>query len=83
MKEIKVKTFIDKNNKICGVELLDKTIVLIDNKNKGLRIAFPMKKFWNIFNTQHNEKRKYLEVLFEKDELEIITKLIGADWISN
>ena len=78
--KVKVTKFYDKNTKKnLGVELPDKTIILIDTKNKGLRIAFPRKKFWKIFKLQNDEKRKYLEVIFSEDELEIIAKIIGSN----
>ncbi len=76
--KIKVNTFYDKKTKIIlGVELPDKTIVMVDKKNKGLRIAFPRRKFWNIFKKQNEEKRKYLEIMFSEKELEIIYQMIG------
>lgn len=76
--QIKVNTFYDKKTKIVvGVELLDKTIVMVDTKNKGLRIALPRKKFWNIFKKQNEKKQKYLEIMFSEDELEIIYQMIG------
>ncbi len=77
-KQIKVNTFYDKKTKIIvGVELPDKTIIMIDKKNKGVRIAFPRKKFWNIFKKQNEMKQKYLEVMFNEEELEIIYQIIG------
>ena len=77
-KQIKVKTWCDKKTGVrVGIELPDKTIIMIDKKNKGLRIAFPRKKFWNIFKKQNEEKRKYLEVMFSDEELEIIYQIIG------
>ena len=76
----KIKTFYDKKiKKNIGVELPDKTIIMVDTKNKGLRIAFPRKKFWNIFKLQNKEKRKYLEIIFSEEELEIMSKIIGSN----
>ena len=78
--KVKITKFYDKKTKKnLGVELPDKTIVIIDTKNKGLRIAFPRKKFWKIFELQNKEKRKYLEVIFSEDELEIMSKVIGSN----
>lgn len=77
--KIKVHTFYDKKTKQnLGVELPDKTIVLIDRKNKGLRIAFPRKKFWEMFKKQNDEKRKYLEVMFDENELKIMGDILGT-----
>lgn len=76
--KIKVKTFYDKKtNQNLGVELPDKTIVLIDKKERELRFAFPKEKFWKMFKQQNNSGGKYLEVAFSEEELEIISKVIG------
>jgi len=74
--KVNVKTFYDKNTKEnLGVELPDKTIILIDKKEKELRVAFPREKFWKMFKTQNKEKRKYLEVAFSEKELKIISEI--------
>ncbi len=77
-KEVKVKTYYDKETKIgLGVELPDGTIVLADKKERELRFAFPREKFWEMFKQQYDEGKKYLEVAFSEEELEIISKVIG------
>lgn len=59
-----------------GVELPDKTIMLVDTKNKGFRIAFPRNKFAKIFQKQIKQKRKYLEVIFNDMEVEMLFKAL-------
>jgi len=58
-----------------GVELPDKTIILIDKKNKGLRIAFPKSKFKEIFEKKQ-KNWKYYEVLFSDYEIEMLMKAL-------
>ena len=77
-KEVEVKTYYDKETKEgLGVELPDGTIVLVDKKEKGLRVSFPREKFWEMFKQQYDEGKKYLEVCFSSEELELISKVIG------
>ena len=64
-----------KNKKGLGVELPDKTIIIIDTKNNGLRIAFPKKKFKKIFEKKQ-KKWKYYEVLFKDFEIEMLLKAL-------
>lgn len=73
--KVNFKTFFDKKTKeTLGVELPDKTILMIDKKEKGFRIALPKKKFWDIFKKQNKTDSKYLEVMFSKEEIQIIMK---------
>ena len=75
MTKYQYKRLFDKKTKEnLGVELQDGTIVVIDNKNKGLRIALPKNKFKSIFKKQMKQKRKYFEFIFNMIEIEAILK---------
>ena len=60
-----------KDGKGIGTKLPDGTIVLIDKKNRGLRMAFPKKKFKKIFEVRQKDW-KYYEVLFTDFEIEML-----------
>ena len=75
-KKQQIKYKILHNNKEgLGVELPDKTIVLIDKEFKGLRIAFPKKKFKKIFEIKQKHW-EYYEVLFRDYEIEMLLKAL-------
>jgi len=73
-KKVLYKIF-HKDRKGLGVELPDKTIILIDKKNKGLRIAFPKSKFKEMFEKKQ-KNWKYYEVLFSDSEIEMLMKAL-------
>lgn len=78
--KVKFNYFYDKDTKeTLGVELPDKTILMIDKKERGFRIAFPKKKFWKMFKMQQKQKGKYLEVMFSEKELKIIEKVFSPE----
>lgn len=75
MKKIQFN-ILHKDGKGLGVGLPDGCIIIVDNENRGLRIALPKSKWKKIF--ENKQKRwKYYEFVIRDMELSMLLKALN------